>query len=58
MFVTFEDATKNVFCGIERHKRITREKKHDQTVLRKEDEWLLSIVIQNQSGECLKQRSC
>ena len=32
--------------------------KHGQTVLRKQDEWPLSSVIQKHSGECLKPRTC
>ena len=47
-----ESYRNSVFRGIERRWRVIREKKHDQTVLRKEDEWFFSNVIQKHSCEC------
>ena len=49
--------TIRAFRGIGTCRKIDSENKHGQTVLRKQDEWRFSGVVQKHSGERPKQRT-
>ena len=52
----FAEATKTVLSVIGTCRNTDFENKHGETVLRSQDEWLFSSVIQKHSGEYAKQR--
>ena len=59
MFVPFAEAAKSAFSVASEHVRKKDCGNTDgQTVLRKQDEWLISSVIHKHSGECPKHRTC